>query len=78
MCIYLRIRGYEILIMPAIRLPYTRKFLSGENFANFTNVCHWQNFCTVKILTHSHAHTYAHSSSQAPPTTSWKVTRTID
>ena len=58
---------------------YMWKFSPGENFAN---ACCWRKiflriFCTVKILTHSCVHTYAHSNSQSPPTSCCKVTHMI-
>ena len=64
-------------------IPYMRKFSPGEHFCQFrqcmplakvfsANFLHSENFDTFV-----HAHTYAHSNSQAPPTTSWKVTRAI-
>ena len=51
-------------------LPISPMRAIGENFFH-------DFFGTVKFLTHSRAHTYAHSNLRAPPTTSWKVTRVI-
>ena len=71
--------NHPISLTPRPCIPYVRKFLPevspispmhdaiGENFFR-------ECFCTVKFLTHLYTHTYAHSNSQVPPTTFWKVT----
>ena len=64
--------------MYVILLLYTRKFSPGENLPILPmHAIGKFFFCTVKISTHLRVHTYVHSNSRAPPTTSWKVTRAI-
>ena len=67
-----------------VYIPYMRKFSPGENFCQFcqcmllAKIFPWIFLHSENFDTFASVHAYAHSNSWALPTTSWKVTRTID